>query len=94
MDIAQIRHFRHAAVFLRRRLRHRCEHRGHRVVDPDVDGAPSIFDRRGRPLHRFGVGHVQRQHERFATGPADLVGRGLERLLVPRDETQFGPSPS
>ena len=46
VDAAQVRHFGHAAIIVRRHLLDRREDRAHRVVDPDVDRAETPL----RPL--------------------------------------------
>ena len=39
-----------------------------------------------------GVGHVDRQHERLAAGPLDVVRGGLEALLAAREQGHLGPA--
>jgi hypothetical protein len=63
----------------------RRKDRNHRVVYPDVDWPETLFDRDGRGFHGGGIGHIARQHERFASERLDVPRRAFEAIHATRD---------
>ncbi len=70
---------------------HRCKHRRHRRVDPDVDRPERCLDALGGGLDPGSVGDVDRDDHRRATCGADLLGGVGERQLVSCEQRHRAP---
>ena len=86
VDDAEIRHLGDALDFVGLQLLDRREHRHHRVVDPDVDGAELTLDALGRRVDLRRVGDVDRQDQGASSFLLDFAARGLQSVDAARDE--------
>ena len=90
MHHAEIGHLGDAAIFFRRCLPHRREHRHHRIIDPDIDAAAFARDRVGGLEHRIGIGDIRRNHERAAAKLFRFLLDLLKRRGIARDQGEIG----
>ena len=78
------------AELLRGDLRERCEHRGERHVDPDVDGAERRLDLGGGLVQLRVVGDVGRHRERLAAGLGHILRGTVQASLPAGDQPHAG----
>jgi len=89
MHHAEIGHLGDAAIFFRRCLPHRREHRHHRIIDPDIDAA--AFARRvGSVEYRIGISDIGGNHEHAAAKFFRLLLDVIERRGIARDQGEIG----
>ena len=88
---AEVGNLCHAEELLRRNLIGRPENRGHRVVHPDVDPAPTLDDLIGGMRHCGGIGYVDSDHQGLAAGGLDILSRALKARLT-SGQQRNGPS--
>jgi hypothetical protein len=84
---SQVRDLHDAPELFRSGIENRGEHRGHRVVHPDVDAAPLSLDTIGRFLDLVVVRHVGRDRQRAAAKARDLAPGRIEAVLSSRDQS-------
>jgi len=90
MHHAEIGHLGDAAIFFRRCLPHRREHRHHRIIDPDIDAAAFARDRVGSVEYRIGISDIGGNHEHAAAKLFRLLLDVIERRGIARDQGEIG----
>ena len=86
MDTTEISHFGYAAKFFRRHFFDRRKHRGHGVVDPNVDRADLAFDLFRRCFHFFGIGNIDTNRKRSAAEFLHVLAGCFQSIRAAREQ--------
>jgi hypothetical protein len=78
--VAQVRDFRDSLELHRRHLLDGRKHRGHSVVDPDIDWPEPSLHFPSRRLHLLRIRHIGRQEQSSATRCRHFAGRGPQAI--------------
>lgn len=93
VDRAEVGDLCHPFELIGRNILHPGEHRGHGVVDPDVDRAELLFDLRGRAVDLLGVGHIGAYRQRPSATGLDVAYGRVESRLATCEQSDAGTGP-